>query len=238
MALQDGLADERYSTWSYELGAEILTPVGRQQLYDSGVLHQYQYGALYNPSTKIVARTTSQDRIIKSAENFLSGFFGLDWGQNATLEVIIEQDGFNDTLAGYDNCNNSNTGVSAGGANASAIWEAIYLQNATARFQQLAGGFNWTLSDTYNAQTLCPYETVAFGYSAFCDLFTYEEWQGFEYSIDLSFAGGSMFQSPTGRAVGIGFVEETLAVSASRLGFMPRVLTISPDTPKSHPHHS
>ena len=60
-------------------------------------------------------------------------------------------------------------------------------------------------------QTLCPYETVAFGYSAFCDLFTYEEWQGFEYSIDLSFAGNNYFQSPTGRAVGIGYVEEVLA---------------------------
>jgi hypothetical protein len=60
-------------------------------------------------------------------------------------------------------------------------------------------------------QTLCPYETVAFGYSAFCDLFTYEEWQGFEYSIDINFAGGYYFQSPTGRAVGIGYVEEVLA---------------------------
>ena len=52
---------------------------------------------------------------------------------------------------------------------------------------------------------------MAFGYSAFCDLFTYEEWQGFEYSIDLDFAGDNYFQSPTGRAVGIGYVEEVLA---------------------------
>ena len=66
---------------------------------------------------------------------------------------------------------------------------------------------NWSLS----AQTLCPYETVAFGYSSFCDLFTYQEWQGFEYSIDLSFAGNNYFESPTGRAVGIGYVEEVLA---------------------------
>ena len=143
----------------------------------------------------------------------MAGFFGLNWGENATLEVIIEQTGFNATLAGYDNCNNSNTYVSAGGSNASAAWQAIYLQDATERLKAQAGGFNWTTSDTYNAQTLCPYETVAFGYSAFCNLFTFEEWQGFEYTIDLSFAGGSMFQSPTGRAVGIGFVEETLAVS-------------------------
>lgn len=64
---------------------------------------------------------------------------------------------------------------------------------------------------SFSAQTLCPYETNAFGYSAFCDLFTYEEWLGFEYSIDLSFAGNNYFQSTTGRAVGIGYVGEVLA---------------------------
>ncbi|MCJ1375051.1 hypothetical protein MMC20_006285 [Loxospora ochrophaea] len=199
------------NSWSYKLGAEILVPVGRRELFDSGVLHYYQYGQLYNTSTKIVARTTSEDRMLKSAEYFLAGFFGLQWTNNASLEVIIEMDGFNNSLAGYDQCNNSNTEVSAGGANATAMWQKIYLQNATSRLASLAGDYNWTLSDTYNAQTLCPYETVAFGYSAFCDLFTFEEWQGFEYSLDLSFAGGSQFQSPTGRAVGIGYVQEILA---------------------------
>lgn len=52
---------------------------------------------------------------------------------------------------------------------------------------------------------------MAFGYSPFCDLFTLAEWEGFEYSIDISFAGNNYFQSPTGRAVGIAYVEEVLA---------------------------
>lgn len=63
----------------------------------------------------------------------------------------------------------------------------------------------------YAAQTMCPYETVAYGYSAFCNLFTYQEWVNFEYSVDLQFAGGSSFQSPTGRAVGLGYVQEVVA---------------------------
>ena len=94
--------------------------------------------------------------MLKSAEYFLAGFFGLQWTNNASLEVIIEMDGFNNSLAGYDQCNNSNTEVSAGGANATAMWQKIYLQNATSRLASLAGDYNWTLSDTYNAQTLCP----------------------------------------------------------------------------------
>ncbi|KAI9838306.1 MAG: hypothetical protein M1819_005574 [Sarea resinae] len=197
--------------WKFQLGAEILVPVGRGELLNSGILHYYQYGHLYNTSSKIIARTTTEDRMLHSAENFMAGFFGLGWTDNATLEVIIEADGFNNSLAGYDNCNNSNTYVSAGGSNATATWEAIYLANATARLGALVSGYNWTLTDTYAAQTLCPYETVALGYSAFCDLFTYAEWEGFEYSNDLSFYGSDSFGSPTGRAIGIGYVQEVLA---------------------------
>lgn len=51
--------------WKYELGAEILVPKGRQELFDSGVLHYYQYGRLYNPNSRIIARTTTQDRMLK-----------------------------------------------------------------------------------------------------------------------------------------------------------------------------
>lgn len=119
-------------------------------------------GQLYNTSTKIVARTPTQDRMLKSAEYFMAGFFGLEWTHNATLEVIIEQNGFNNSLAGYYQCNNSNSYQSTGGNNASLIWENVYLANATKRLRALSGNYNWTVADSYNAQTLCPYETVAF----------------------------------------------------------------------------
>ena len=153
--------------------------------------------------------------MLKSAEYWLAGFVGLEWLTNplVKLEPIIEQPLFNNSLAGYFQCNNSNLAVSSGGANASVIWENIYLANATRRFNSMSTGFNWTVAQVYAAQGLCPYETVSFGYSTWCDLFTFQEWEGFEYSIDIQFAGGFMFQSPTGRAVGIGYVQEVLAVS-------------------------
>ncbi|KAI7666500.1 phosphoglycerate mutase-like protein [Hortaea werneckii] len=200
--------------WQYQLGAEILVPVGKQELFDSGTLHQYMYGHLYpNNGSKIIARSTTQDRMTKTAEYFLAGFFGLDWPSNATLVLAIEgsDSTWNNSLAGYDNCPNSNKPVSAGGNNATIEWYSIYLADATERLRPHAPGFNWTVTDTYNAQSMCAYETVALGYSAFCDLFTFEEWQGYEYSVDLYFAGGYGFQSPTGRAVGIGYVQEILA---------------------------
>ncbi|KAK8091404.1 uncharacterized protein PG998_015219 [Apiospora kogelbergensis] len=194
--------------WKYTLGAEILVARGRQELFDSGVLHYYNYGSLYNTSTKILARTTSQDRMLKSAEYFMAGFFGLEWAQNVTLEPILETFGLNNSLAGYFACENALNFRSQGGNNASRAWERVYLADATARLREFTGDYEWTVADSYNAQTLCPYETVAYGFSRWCDLFTYDEWLGFEYSIDLQFQGGSGFGSPTGRAVGIGFVEE------------------------------
>lgn len=148
------------NNWKYELGAEILVPRGRQELFESGILHYYNYGRLYNTNSKIIARTTTQDRMLKSAEYFLAGFFGLEWTNNATIEVIIEAKGFNNSLAGYDNCNNSNSPLNAGGYNASAVWQSIYLKDATKRLQKMIKGYEWTTVDSFAAQTMCPYETV------------------------------------------------------------------------------
>ena len=125
--------------------------------------------------------------------------------------MIIEADGFNNSLAGYDNCDNSNNFRNQAGNDAEKEWVVTYLQDATKRFQSMITGFDWTITDTYAAQTMCPYETIAYGYSAFCSLFTWEEWQGFEYSWDINFASMSGFSSPTGRAVGIGYVQEVIA---------------------------
>jgi len=185
------------------------------------VLFYYNYGSLYNTSEKILARTTTQDRMLKSAEYFMAGMFGLEWTDNVTLINTIELPYYNNSLAGYMQCKNSNDYHSSAGSNASLIWENIYLANATQRLRALSGGYKWTIADSYNAQILCPYETVAYGYSNWCNLFTYDEWQGFEYSIDLQFQGNNGFLSPTGRGVGIGYVEELYARLQNHLYNLP-----------------
>ncbi|KAK4231796.1 3-phytase A [Podospora fimiseda] len=200
---------EFLNEWRYELGSEILVSKGRQELFDSGVLHSYMYGKLYNPNSKIIVRTTTQDRMLKSAENFMAGFFGLEWTNNATIEVIIEGTGYNNSLAGYMNCPNGHK--VRGGTEAANIWIHNYLQNATARLSSLVEGFEWTIEDSYAAQTMCSYETVAYGFSRFCSLFDYDEWIGFGYSIDLNFYGNDAFGSPVGRAIGLGYQQEVIA---------------------------
>lgn len=70
-----------------------------------------------------------------------------------------------------------------------------------------------TSSDVLAMQNLCPYETATLGNSAFCSLFTEQEWRDFEYNIDIQYYGDYGFGSSIGRAQGIGYILEL----ASRL---------------------
>lgn len=69
------------NSWTYKLGTDLLLPVGRQQDFDYGVQFNYQYGYLLRNFTRQgklpVFRTTSQDRMVKTATNFLAGLFGM-----------------------------------------------------------------------------------------------------------------------------------------------------------------
>lgn len=98
--------------------------------------------------------------------------------------MIIEEDGFNNTLAPYDTCTNAN--VEDIGYFGDAIvdqWSDIYLAGALKRIQGFVkGNLTLTISDMGAMQQSCAYETVELGSSDFCDLFTAEEWKGFEYA--------------------------------------------------------
>jgi hypothetical protein len=194
-------------------GVNVLVPLGRQELYDSGVLHYYNYGALLKTnSSKLVVRTTTVDRVLKSAENFLAGFFGLEWRDHANILPLISGSGYNSSLTGSGICKNIAQVFAASLQSAAGSkWQGIYLKDKTQQLGRLAKGFNWTVDDSYTAQTLCAYETVSFGYSPFCQLFNYQEWEGFGYSMDIMASSMMGFGSPVARASGIGWVEEFLA---------------------------
>ncbi|RDX45602.1 phytase [Lentinus brumalis] len=207
---------EFLNDWTYKLGEEILTPFGRQQLFDLGVSMRMKYGFLLKNFTETntlpVFRTESQDRMLSSALNFALGFFGpsLD-GQYQQL-ITIEAHGFNNTLAPSKTCPNGRDHTK--GERATPFvreWGNVYLQAALKRLQPQIGGLDLRIEDVYSMQQLCAYETVAIGYSKFCELFTEDEWLGFDYSLDLNFWYNSAFGSPTARAMGIGYVQELLA---------------------------
>ncbi|KZT05885.1 phosphoglycerate mutase-like protein [Laetiporus sulphureus 93-53] len=201
------------NTWTYKLGAEVLTPFGRGQPFNLGIGFRTKYGELLNEFTDLpVFRTTSEDRMLKSALNFAAGFFGVpDYLTSYNQLIIIENSGYNNTLAPWNACENANNADTDLSGWASGNWTQIYLRDAVSRLQPYLSGFNLTASDVYAMQQLCAYETVALGYSEFCGLFTPEEWEGFEYAIDLSFWYGDGPGFPAAAAQGIGYVQELLA---------------------------
>ncbi len=51
----------------------------------------------------------------------------------------------------------------------------------------------------------------ASGMSDFCNLFTEQEWQGFEQTLDIEYYYDYSFGNPTGRSQGVGYQQELLA---------------------------
>ncbi|GJE91986.1 phosphoglycerate mutase-like protein [Phanerochaete sordida] len=204
------------NTWTYKLGEELLTPFGRQQMYDLGVSTRLKYGFLLRnfseKNTIPVFRTESQDRMLASAINFALGFFGHSLEGQYQQSITIEEIGFNNTLASYMTCPNFFFPDKGGRATWYVErWADIYLADALDRLALQLHGYDLTTEDLYAMQEMCAYETVAIGYSAFCGLFTEEEWRGFNYALDLFFWYTAAWGSPLARVLGIGYVQELVA---------------------------
>jgi len=60
-------------------------------------------------------------------------------------------------------------------------------------------------------QSICAYESQYIGMSDFCNFFTLTEWEGFENTLDILYYYDYAWGNPTGRAQGIGYVQELLA---------------------------
>ncbi|KAI0256229.1 phosphoglycerate mutase-like protein [Lactifluus subvellereus] len=204
---------EFLNTWTYKLGAEILTPLGRQQLYELGVNTRVRYGDLLKEAKDLpVWRTTSEERMIDSALQFAAGFFGVQKFSTSYHQLIeIEASGFNSTLAAYDQCPNANNAIAGFGTTQATKWAAIYTPPIIQRLQQFISGVNLTAIDIIAMQQTCAYESVALGFSRFCHLFTQSDWESFEYLTDLSFYYSVGPGNPATAAQGIGYVSEVIS---------------------------
>ena len=229
------------NTYHYEMLESYLTGLGASTEFQAGVTFWNRYGrTLYNASVgqvaynasfsngtarpKPVLRTTSQSRIYDSEINWSLGFFGPSFetmpnpnltNASAPFNVVVIPEGGteNNTLASYDSCFNDNDDV-IGYLGDDDLFTYIpkYLKNATTRMQQYApSGFIFTTNDTYAMQSICAYEMGYLGQSDFCFLFTQEEWESFESSLDIQYYYDYSFGNPTGRAQGIGYLQELIA---------------------------
>ncbi|KAG1837949.1 histidine phosphatase superfamily [Suillus tomentosus] len=203
------------ATWTYKLATTSLTPFGRESMFSNGVAFRYRYGELLNAFTDHlpVFRTTSIDRMVDAALTFAAGFFDVRTYETAYhQEIIIQANNFNNTLSPCEACPNANSDdIGNFGDTQSNKWADIYLQDARRRLQPMIQGVNLTIPLVVAMQELCALETVALGYSKFCDLFTEEEWEGYEYYANLDFWYTCGPGNPTGAAQGLGYVQELVS---------------------------
>ncbi|SZF00594.1 unnamed protein product [Blumeria hordei] len=208
-------------------GVKFWNQYGRT-LYNAS-FGQLAYNSSFPDGTQrppLVLRTTDQSRMQNTQINWALGFFGSSISptpnpsfENATqpYEVVIlsEKSGtkLNNTLASYVSCLNSDRpAVTSIADNLYFDYLPKYLASATERLQYFAPeGFKITINDTYAMQMICAYEHAVLGASEFCGFFTEDEWAGFENSLDIDYYYNYAFGNPTGRAQGIGYVEELLA---------------------------
>ncbi|ROW06952.1 hypothetical protein VMCG_04082 [Cytospora schulzeri] len=203
--------------WTYKLGAEFLTPFGRSQNFLLGLEYRQLYGSLLNNFTEQgaipVFRTESQDRMVKTANNFAAGFFGVpEYLDEVNIEILVETSGLNNSGAPYETCTNSN--VASKGSIGSTVATA-FANNAfnttLSRLNSQVTGITFTPTDAVAMLQLCSYETVALGYSVFCDLFSQEDYLNYEYYYDLSFYYNNGPGSPVSAAQGKGYLQEFVA---------------------------
>ncbi|KAK9477919.1 histidine phosphatase superfamily [Lipomyces japonicus] len=252
-------------SWNLTLGDELLISTGVATEFTSGANFWSSHGRLlfnatkkgemfYHPRLNVyengtsrpvpVLRTTDQSRIYTSAKAWAAGFFGVYSGEDDApkddeelykLVVMEEAVLINNTLASYYSCPNSNSKKYTIGSRLYREWVAIYLADAAARLNKLLPSANLTPMDVFSAQALCAYETAAYGYSRFCELFTEKEWYGYEYREGLEFWGDASLGSAVGPAEGVGWLYELLGRLEKRLlteayASINTTLTSNPET--------
>ncbi|GAA5996362.1 hypothetical protein JCM5350_006834 [Sporobolomyces pararoseus] len=204
------------NNWTYKLGAELLTPFGRQQNFMLGVSARQEYGALLNnftlAQTLPVFRTQSQDRMVKTMLNFAGGFFGIpEYQDSVNIEIGVEAEGVANYGAPYDTCKNADLEYGSVGSKAATAFVEPYFNQTAKRLASHVQNFNFTSADVIAMLQLCAYETVALGSSAFCPLFTSEEYRVFERYYDIEFYGNNGPGSPVSAAQGLGYLQELVA---------------------------
>ncbi|KAK2765097.1 acid phosphatase pho5 [Arachnomyces sp. PD_36] len=186
--------------WSYitdnpDLDFEQLTSsgpyAGTLEAFTTGVRLQTRYSHLLDSGITTRFWASDSDRVIDTARYFAAGFFGLDWKTDGSteLQVIPETaDRGADTLTPGDTCKNFKEYTSTEQRYLKKLAEVqnMYLPPVAERLAQQNPGIEFSISEVYSMQEMCGFETTVRGSSPWCDVFTHEDWQHFEYARDVS----------------------------------------------------
>lgn len=169
--------------------------------FKRGTLYRERYGHLWDKQSKMPIFTSSSERIIQTARKFGEGFLGWNYTDSAAVNIILETE---------DQGANSLTPVCVGIFKNEACNTTLnhpekvnpQLKIATKRLNDEYEGFNLNYSDINDLFMMTAYELNTKSWSPWINVFTQDEWVGFEYSKDLYFyycsGPGAEFTLPAG----------------------------------------
>lgn len=190
---------------------EQLTRTGKLESAQLGVTISYRYPDLNLPQ-HVYASTA--ERTVASAKGLIRGL-ETDDDQISLIEIYEGKKAGADTLTPYSSCPAYSGST---GSKQSTQYQTLYTAPILARFNALtSNGFNFTANDITAMQQLCGYETVIRGSSPFCslDLFSPDEWLGFEYMNDIMYHYNTGYGNPISGVIGFPWLNETMGLLAS-----------------------
>ncbi|KAL2003548.1 hypothetical protein VTN02DRAFT_3438 [Thermoascus thermophilus] len=167
---------------------------GTLEAFTTGVRFRTRYAHLLPKDSKLRLWASDSQRVIDTARYFASGLLELDWEKNgkAELEIIPETfDRSADTLTPGDTCLKYLEDTSRGhdyGVNMLTLFQAAYIPAIAERLiseqRNQALGYLTDL-EVFSMQEMCGFETMVRGSSPWCDVFTEDDWNHFEYARDV-----------------------------------------------------
>lgn len=166
---------------------------GTLEAFTTGVKLRTRYKrlldeALSESSTSFWA--SDSRRVIDTAKYFAAGFFGLAWDELATLHVIPETaDRGADTLTPGRTClryrSNADEYGHDYGYRMMDEFRSTYEPAIARRLTEQNPDLVFTEREIFTMQLICGFETLAKGFSPWCNVFARTEWEDFEYARDV-----------------------------------------------------
>lgn len=161
--------------------------------FTTGVRFRTRYGHLLPRHSRTRLWASDSERVIHTAQHFASGMFGLNWEKDhAELQVIPETfERGADTLTPGDTCLRYLEDTQHGhdnGVNMLALFQEAYIPAIAERLVSVEGNQalgNLANLEVFGMQEMCAFETTVRGSSPWCDVFTEDEWEQFEYARDV-----------------------------------------------------
>ncbi|KAJ6087861.1 hypothetical protein N7467_006775 [Penicillium canescens] len=166
---------------------------GTLSSFTTGVRFRTRYGHLIPKNTQTRLWASDSGRVIETARHFASGFFGLDWEVFGKAELQVIPETFErgaDTLTPGDTCYKYLEDTIHGHDNGQEMLARFQESYIPAIAERLMHEGNFGLkglsnTEVYGMQEMCGFEIMARGSSPWCEVFTEQDWQYFEYARDL-----------------------------------------------------